>query len=735
MKQAKRRAEASAWPLLLLCLLLALGLRLLVWKWREFYPLGGDESEYLAQAVTLLQERRYVELRLMRPPLYTFFLAFSILLVDSLVQNLRLVQACISAAMVVPIWLLTRAFGDLIGMSRNWRAPAIAALLTALCYTFAANATELLSETLFLFGLSTLFWLLLQAALALRAQSGKPRLWVGLAGLAVGALCLLRSVAMPLIPLGLLWLALQRGVFLGAGGWRRMSLGAAGLYLACALLVVLPWTARNYLTYHAFILIDTTGAENLWLDNNPEASTPDDPLGREDAKRQLYAMGEDRALRQAMATQRGREAILQHPDWFLAKAWGELLKFFALEYSDDMRARPAIWLPSAEVWLRLLFGDALWLLILFGGLLGIFLIRAQPTGEVEIASSGWRGRLERLLTYGREPWLLFAPWLLYAPVTAMLFHVELRYRLPVYPALLLYSAWLLAEAKQLPWRSWRVLPAALLVLACLALTLAHAPYHSLAWHLANKHLHLAQAERALGRGDAQSAQLAAQRALAHDPSSALAEVALARAALLQDDQTSAAEALQRAIRAKRAHPYAHLLKGDLLRAQADLEAARPELAFEAGSLEDLQSWLWERTITPVPGELDIGGGLDLGFVRGFYLAETLDGVTVRWSHDRATIRLQALSDAPNLLLRIAGARPQGALSAQLDLRLRGEHLATIQVADAWSDYLVPLPRAKAGELLEIELSCYTFRPRSFDPASPDGRDLGVLFDRVALVSE
>jgi tetratricopeptide (TPR) repeat protein len=734
MKQAQQRADWSAWPLLAGLFLLALGVRLLVWKWREFYPLGGDESEYLAQAITLLQERRYVELRLMRPPLYTLFLALSIQLFDSLVQNLRLVQAWISAAMVVPIWLLTRAFGDLIGQPRTWRAPAIAGLLTALCYTFAANATELLSETLFLFGLTTLFWLLLQSAIALRDENRKPTIWIVLAGLGVGALCLLRSVAMPLIPLGLLWLALQRGLSLRSGWWRSMSVGAAALYLACALLVVLPWTARNYLTYNAFILIDTTGTENLWLDNNPEASTADDPLGREDAKRQLYEMGEDRALRQEVASQRGREAILNHPDWFIAKAGGELLKFFALEYSDDMRARPAIWLPNAEVWMRLLFGDALWLLILSGGLLGIFLLRAPKKVSSELRT-GWRDRTERLLAHGREPWLLFAPWLIYAPFTAMLFHVELRYRLPIYPVLLLYSAWLLAQPKLLPWRTWRTIPAALLLVCCLGLTLAHAPYLSLGWNLANKHFQLAQAEAALKRGDAQSARTAAERALGHDPSSALAEVALARSALLVGDQQAATEALERAIRAKRAHPYAHLIKGDLLRAQAELEAARPELAYESASLEDLQSWLWERTITPVPSELDLGANLDLGFIEGFYLSETIDDMSVRWSHDRAIIRLQAPSDAPSLSLRIAGARPPGALSTQLDLEMAGEHLATIQVANTWQDYSVPLPQVKAGDLLEIELSSPAFRPRSFDPASPDGRDLGVLFDRVALESE
>ena len=105
-------AHRSSIIALLLLMLLALVLRLQVWRWREFYDLGGDEREYLAQALTLLQKRQYTELRLMRPPIYTFFLAASIQLVDSLVQNLRLVQAILSAITVVPMWLLAQELDD-----------------------------------------------------------------------------------------------------------------------------------------------------------------------------------------------------------------------------------------------------------------------------------------------------------------------------------------------------------------------------------------------------------------------------------------------------------------------------------------------------------------------------------------------------------------------------------------------------------------------------------------------
>src|SRR5215208_1982582 len=133
--------------------ILALGLRLLAWRWHELYDLGGDEREYFNQALMLLRNHVYVELNLMRPPLYTGFLAACMYLFDSLVQRLRLVQALISALTIVPVYLLTqRLFGRRVGF--------IAALLAALSYTLAAHATELLTETLFAFGLTTLFWLL-----------------------------------------------------------------------------------------------------------------------------------------------------------------------------------------------------------------------------------------------------------------------------------------------------------------------------------------------------------------------------------------------------------------------------------------------------------------------------------------------------------------------------------------------------------------------------------------------
>src|SRR6185369_17676859 len=93
--------------------LVGLGLRLLAWRWHALYPLGGDEREYLSQALTLLGGGGYHELLLMRPPLYAAFLAAAAWLVDSSTQGLRLIQLLLSTLTIPLIYLWARALLNL----------------------------------------------------------------------------------------------------------------------------------------------------------------------------------------------------------------------------------------------------------------------------------------------------------------------------------------------------------------------------------------------------------------------------------------------------------------------------------------------------------------------------------------------------------------------------------------------------------------------------------------------
>jgi 4-amino-4-deoxy-L-arabinose transferase-like glycosyltransferase len=680
----------------------------------------------------LLGEWRYTELRLMRPPLYGVFLAGNMLLFDSLVQNLRLVQAVISAATVVPVWLLTREIVRAEDEHTSSPAPAtlaplLAALLCALSYTLADYATELLTETLFLFGLTVLFWLLVRAGSPMARQSFTFS--AAAAGVVLGLLCLTRSVALVLLPLGALWLLLAPTggsiTWADVRTWSRWRMPA--LFVLCAVLLIAPWTARNYATYGALIVIDTTGPENLWLDN--------DPAGREAVKAQLYALGEDMAARQQLATQRGLEAITSDPQRFAQKAGGELLAFFALEYTDDMLERPVIWVPPAEVWARLLLGDGLWLLLLLAGVLGL---------------------AQRVRLWPPAPAALLTLWALYTLLTALVFHVELRYRLPLYPVLLPYAALLLADAWQRVrgvrhtiMSRWRWLAGGTLAALVVALLLLHRPYPLLAWHLGWKHYHLGQAERYLDEGYNLSAVREARAALQHDPDSVLARVAWAQAAMQANDNAGAAEHLRAAMDLLPAHPLPHLLLGHLLREQGRLDDARRELAYETATLQDVQAWAWQWFSAPPPPMLDVGNGLDLGFIRGFHPAEAAAGLDWRWTTGSAMLRLGvpaapgstaaqaacAAHEAPALLrLRMASGRPADAPQPVVQVAAAGHSGERVQVAPEWDEYLLSLSgSATAGESVIIHLRSETFSPRDYNPTSSDGRTLGVMLDRAEII--
>ena len=521
--------------------LLGFVLRLAAWRWHEFRPLGGDEREYLDLALHLARGQGYYDLQFMRPPLFPAALAAVAWLADGDLQWIRFANILVSTLTIPLMYWWTRS---LLGRPERPAAPLLAAALTAGSYTLALNATELLTEAATLAGLTLTMIALLQAG---RSPGWR---WAALAGLLVALVCLIRSVALPLLPLGAWWLWRH-----GAGETKSARGRRALIFVLAALLTIAPWTIRNGLAYGGLILIDTTGPENLWLDN--------DPAGREAVKAQLYAMGDDRVARSKLASQRGLAALAAHPGWVASKSWGEFQKFWALEQADDMLARPAIWVPPAEVWLRLLLGDGLWLLTLIAGAAGLL---AMP------------------LPRGLRP--LLGLWALYTVFTGALFHVEYRYRLPLYLALLPCASWALGQLRhwraiRTGWRSPRALAGLGLGLTLLALTCAWRFYPAEAARLGRKHWALWQAERDLAAADAAglpldqleggiplyAAQAGAATALRHDPRSVLARVLLARIELRSGRADRAGVQLLAAIDQLPAHPYAHLVRGDLLRAQ------------------------------------------------------------------------------------------------------------------------------------------------------------------------
>jgi tetratricopeptide (TPR) repeat protein len=333
-------------------------------------------------------------------------------------------------------------------------------------------------------------------------------------------------------------------------------------------------------------------------------------------------------------------------------------------------------------------------------------------------------------------------WLAYLLFTAALFHVELRYRLPFLVALIPYAAVVLAHPRA-TWaglrRRWpRLALAAAALLALAGLLLAHANYPLLSYRVAAKRVRLVLGEGALARGDVTGAEAHARAAIAVYEESSEARVLLARVLWLEGKPDQAETALRQAIDYRSGHPHPHLLLGDLLRAENRAEEAVSELAYERNSLEDLQCWLWERAGTPVPKTLDLGTGLELGFVHGWHLPETTgDGTTFRWTDESVTFRLAAPGgdSAPlQLTLRLAAGRPEGEPLPQVEVYLEGKRLGAFTVENGWHTYNLEIPAVPPGSILLFELRSTTFRPHAYDPHLDDNRALGVMGEQLSVCS-
>lgn len=253
---------------LTLVLILAIIPRLWLWNdhGRAGVVLPGDQDEYYRGAIHLLLEGSYYdEGQWLRPPMTSLFLAAVFVLIGGVhLPTAMLVQCGVSIATLMVLAELAR---HLLGSAR---AGIVAALLGAIFLPYASYASQLLSETLFLFWIT--FGLLL---LELTRQRGMNWRWVLASGGVWGLAALTRPVGVYALPFLMLWVAVRTKVSHAAsplsprsrwGGWLRKVV-RGGILLVGFLLVVAPWSVRNSVVFHRFVLVDTNGGMSFWLGN------------------------------------------------------------------------------------------------------------------------------------------------------------------------------------------------------------------------------------------------------------------------------------------------------------------------------------------------------------------------------------------------------------------------------------------------------------------------------------
>ncbi len=660
-------------------LIVALGLRLLLWAQPLHQP-ANDEIEYIAVARDLLAGhgwRFYDAFEWLRAPLYSLWLAGSLWLTQGDLHRAALPNIALSVANVWLCWRLTRPLA-------GERAALVAAALCALLWTNVTFASLYMAETL------TTFWLLL-AAIGLHNAAETRRWWVAaLAGAAFGCATLTRSMPMLFVPLAALWLA-----WAAAATIRRPALRLAIPLLVGAVLTIAPWTARNALAYGRLIPVETGLSYNIWVFNEPRESL--DVISEQLIAIPNPADRSDYAMAQGMARLREDPAILARklwPNWvYLVRVKPIQDRFVQAFYQSD------IGFPLFTA--ALVFDDALYLIIAVAALTALAATPAQRMPN--------RLRVLALL------------WLLYAIGTMLLTHGEARYRHFLYPALIPAAAVALAHRPRpsLPRVALVAGVAALIVVPC-------ASTYPWQWAAQNtrRGWHAMLGDVAAWRSDWPAAAASYQRAISVQ-STADGWLRLAYAHRQQNDLAAARSAYRAAIGTSPLYLVPHARYGAFLRANGQEAEARQAFAGAYIPTQDMTDWTYTSPGDTPPAQLDIGDGLDYGFVGGAYPAEQADGRTFRWTGGHGLVRLTVppASTNPRLSVALAAPRPTG--EAVPVTVCAADRCTTFPIDGAWRVVSLPVPGLPTGAPTEFTISSPTF-------VAPDGRLLGVLLDGVRV---
>lgn len=283
-----RAAPSRAWLFASVLFAIAFGVRIAAVLWLRDLNVGpttpstNDDYEFNVFAQNLVAGRGYVNDQgvpsSFRAPGFPFVLAGLYWLVGTNYAAAYLALCAVGAASCVLTWLLAREF-----VEERWAR--VAGVLSAFYLGHVYFSTVFYSECLFVLLLTLGLWLMV------RYLRGGPAWYLASAGLAFGYATLTRPFSLLLLPLfGALLLFSSRS-------W-RFRLRDLAMWTLCFMVVLLPWTARNYRVHDAFVLVATNGGSTFYGGNNPRVVSERQYYGYWLSTRELP----------------GRDLIDQHPN-------------------------------------------------------------------------------------------------------------------------------------------------------------------------------------------------------------------------------------------------------------------------------------------------------------------------------------------------------------------------------------------------------------------------------------
>lgn len=701
--------------------LMAIALALRVWYltinplWPQFS--NADDGDYFQRALRLAVTGRYVDDGwLIRPPfhvwLFAGWLKLGLEFGQSASFGVRLIQGfqTLLGVVMVPLGyaLAARLF--------NRRAGLIFAGFCALWFPFVELPATLFSEPVYLFLFTLHLWLLLRFD-----DTGRYRN-LALSGLVLGMAALTRSPALYALVFAVPWLVLKswrknqelgeeqrtteqrtHSFFHDLYAAVRRSIAPFAVLAACTLVVVLPWTARNWLVYQRFIAIDTLGPINLWLDlEGTELRTQ-----KIEQLRQL-----PQADRQAFAAEKVREILSVEPLRPLRNIWPTFRHVWKAQFVEDFWVKRSFFTrPLRESAALGLASDLFWLIASFAGLIGLL----HPATDRAFKA-------------------LIALWLVYSFATVLVFHVEPRYLLPIWLLLALYGAWTLscgaawiAGLRRRPWRAALVYGS---LLAIAALFITYRDYPAIIARGMQREWHMRGGDQAFARADYATAEQKYRAALDADPQFVDSEIPLALTLAAQGRSADA-----RSVLTPGDSRRSGIVVGLLSRDAGDEEQARTLLStIEQKAGEDAQRWTLDHVPVSPREALVLGrDALDLGYIAGFAGSEQTGDLSYRWLLGEGEIVLPLstpLAAGGSFTLTLAAPLP---MKGPLQVRINDSPPILLRPDPQWREYRLAIPPALAGQTeLRLKLSAPTYLPMRDEEQSDDPRSLSVMVHRVVV---
>lgn len=401
---------------LIFIFLLALLLRL---TWSFLVPAipTSDAASYVSYARSIIQDHSYngygVTHSTYRPPGYPFFLAAIFALFgDKNYVAVRIIQSFLSALNVLLIYFIASQF-----FSR--KVSTIAALIYVFYLENLFYASILLTEVLFTFSLLiSIFFILYHFK-----KITKITWHLVPAGFFWGLATLIRPMVLtfPFIVFILFCLGTRK---------TRYALKITSLIILLGLVLILPWSVRNYLVSKSFVLVSTTGGVNCMLGNNPWSSghgpwPPKEYLEERGAGGELFEENSPRgeAYRDKIYWRIGMNYIFSHPFRFINLAFQKIRAVF-LSNTEIPTVSNYGHLSEEQLYRLVRLANIIYRFVLITGILGLGLSFTDR---------------KNYLSYFT---IFFAIW--YLGQIAFFFGQQ-RFRYPLIPFFSIFSAYFLSK--------------------------------------------------------------------------------------------------------------------------------------------------------------------------------------------------------------------------------------------------------------------------------------------------